>query len=168
MWHISLLEQYASQRVLENGLAMALEDSNNEQNNATNVPAADPLLGCIRENTAPPPASITREPLERNTTASSSSGGTRSRIYRSRAQAQGFRQLSRSSRSSNFAVQSIRRGSSEWQQILRPFVADLAFKSLVHRRCVSKRLTDCLICGEQECPMKPKILFVSMLLQVSK
>lgn len=34
----------------------------------------------------------------------------------------------------DFAVRSIRRGSDDWHQLLRPFVADLAFRSLEYRR----------------------------------
>jgi hypothetical protein len=34
----------------------------------------------------------------------------------------------------DFAVRSIRRGSTEWHALLRPFVADLAFRSLEYRR----------------------------------
>lgn len=37
-------------------------------------------------------------------------------------------------KSMDFAVRSIRRGSAEWHQLLRPFVADLAFRSLEYRR----------------------------------
>lgn len=53
-----------------------------------------------------------------------------------RLQTQGFRESAR--RRNDFAVKSIRRGSEEWHSTLRPFVADLAFMSLVQRRWQSE------------------------------
>ena len=38
----------------------------------------------------------------------------------------------------DFAVRSIRRGSDDWQILIKPFVADLAFRSLVSRRYQSE------------------------------
>lgn len=54
-----------------------------------------------------------------------------------RLKRQGFRE-SPGRLSNSFPVRSIRRGSVEWQSLLRPFVADLAFQSLVHRRMQSE------------------------------
>lgn len=39
---------------------------------------------------------------------------------------------------SNFAMKSIRRGSDEWNTLLRPFVSDLTFRSLEYRRFQSE------------------------------
>lgn len=50
-----------------------------------------------------------------------------------RLKGQGFRQAN-----TNFAVRSIRRGSHQWNHVLRLFVADLAFQSVVHRRFQSE------------------------------
>jgi class 3 adenylate cyclase len=50
-----------------------------------------------------------------------------------RLRRQGFTQ-SKSASLSDFAVKSIRRGSSEWSAMLRPFVSDLTFRSLEYRR----------------------------------
>lgn len=54
---------------------------------------------------------------------------TSTRLHR-----QGFR----STKSANFAVKSIRPGSGEWSGLLKPFVADLAFRSLEYRRSHSE------------------------------
>jgi len=53
-----------------------------------------------------------------------------------RLRRQGFK-LSQSGRL-NFAVKSIRRGSDEWNGLIKPFVADLAFRSLVYPRFQSE------------------------------
>jgi Adenylate and Guanylate cyclase catalytic domain len=53
-----------------------------------------------------------------------------------RLRRQGFT-LSKSG-SSDFAVKSIRRGSDEWNGLLRPFVSDLTFRSLEYRRLQSE------------------------------
>ncbi|EEC45052.1 predicted protein [Phaeodactylum tricornutum CCAP 1055/1] len=47
---------------------------------------------------------------------------------------QGFRHK----RTDNFAVQSIRRGSEDWKNLIKPFVADLVFRSLICRRFQSE------------------------------
>jgi class 3 adenylate cyclase len=53
-----------------------------------------------------------------------------------RLQQQGFveRRENRTNCSSNFAMKSIRRGSTEWNHTLRPFVANIVFESFVQRR----------------------------------
>uniref|UniRef100_A0A7S3P845 Guanylate cyclase domain-containing protein n=1 Tax=Amphora coffeiformis TaxID=265554 RepID=A0A7S3P845_9STRA len=65
----------------------------------------------------------------------SPSGRTRSTAVR--LQRQGFTPVSRDT-SANFVVKSIRRGTEEWHDIVKPFVADLAFRSLVKPRYLSK------------------------------
>ena len=69
------------------------------------------------------------------------SGSERSVSTSRRLRGQGFRESLSSLTSggrSNFAVRSIRRGSHQWNHVLRLFVADLAFRSLVHRRFQSE------------------------------
>jgi Adenylate and Guanylate cyclase catalytic domain len=53
-----------------------------------------------------------------------------------RLRRQGFSTLK--SGSTDFAVKSIRRGSDEWNGMLRPFVSDLTFRSLEYRRFQSE------------------------------
>lgn len=53
-----------------------------------------------------------------------------------RLQRQGFRESERIG--GNFAVRSIRRGSDSWNEVLRLFVSDLAFRSIIHRRFQSE------------------------------
>ena len=59
--------------------------------------------------------------------------GGRTISTQTRLKRQGFEPMRRES-SANFVVKSIRRGTDEWQSLIRPFVADLAFKSLVTPR----------------------------------
>jgi class 3 adenylate cyclase len=68
----------------------------------------------------------------------SSSSGRRSLVTSMRLQRQGF--VGRV-RSSDFALKSIRRGSSEWHATLRPFVADIAFESIIQRRYQSETVS---------------------------
>jgi class 3 adenylate cyclase len=68
----------------------------------------------------------------------SSSNGRRSVLTSMRLQRQGF--VGRV-RSSDFALKSIRRGSSEWHATLRPFVADIAFESIIQRRYQSETIS---------------------------
>lgn len=73
--------------------------------------------------------------LEGSHTNFGSSGG-RSLITEMRLRKQG---LSRTGSAGNsFAVQSIRRGSRDWQALIQPFVSDLAFRSLIQRRSQSE------------------------------
>lgn len=53
-----------------------------------------------------------------------------------RLRRQGFR--SSKSGVNNFAVKSLRRGSDEWAMLIRPFVADIVFRSLEYRRFQSE------------------------------
>ena len=62
--------------------------------------------------------------------------GERSTSTTLRLRREGFRERARNK--SDFAVRSIRRGSHQWNHLLRLFVADLAFQSLVHRRFQSE------------------------------
>ena len=62
--------------------------------------------------------------------------GERSLSTTVRLRRQGFKS-SRSGRV-NFAVKSIRRGSDEWHNLIKPFVSDLAFRSLEYRRSFSE------------------------------
>lgn len=62
--------------------------------------------------------------------------GERHKSTETRLRRQGF-QPSLSSRS-NFAVKSIRRGSDDWLNMIKPFVSDLAHRSLVRRRFQSE------------------------------
>ena len=62
--------------------------------------------------------------------------GERSLSTTVRLRRQGFK-MSRSGRI-NFAVKSIRRGSDEWHSLIKPFVSDLAFRSLEYRRSYSE------------------------------
>lgn len=64
-----------------------------------------------------------------------SSGRTRSTQVRLKRQ--GFTPVAREA-SANFVVKSIRRGTGEWHDLIKPFVADLAFRSLVKPRYFSK------------------------------
>jgi class 3 adenylate cyclase len=59
--------------------------------------------------------------------------GDRSFSTTLRLKRQGFRE-SPGRLNNEFAVKAIRRDSQEWQSLLRPFIADLAFQSLVQRR----------------------------------
>lgn len=54
-----------------------------------------------------------------------------------RLERQGFTPVGRET-SANFVVKSIRRGTDEWRDLVKPFVADLAFRSLVKPRYMSK------------------------------
>jgi len=56
----------------------------------------------------------------------------RTNSTQARLRRQGFRE-SRSSMN-NFAVRSIRRGSDDWRSMIKPFVSDLVFRSLISRR----------------------------------
>jgi class 3 adenylate cyclase len=58
-----------------------------------------------------------------------------------RLRRQGF-QMSKSG-VNNFVVKSIRRGSDEWNSLIRPFVADLAFRSLEYLRVQSENVSFC-------------------------
>jgi class 3 adenylate cyclase len=61
--------------------------------------------------------------------------GDRTKSTASRLSRQGFRpQFS----GSNFAVKFIERGSDDWRLLVKPFVSDLAFRSIVSRRCQSE------------------------------
>lgn len=72
----------------------------------------------------------------RNSSGNHGSGdGGRSTSTTLRLQGQGFR---RSQRHLDFAVRSIRRGSRQWNELLKLFVADLAFRSVVTRRFQSE------------------------------
>jgi len=62
--------------------------------------------------------------------------GERSLSTTVRLRRQGFK-MSSSGRI-NFAVKSIRRGSDEWHNLIKPFVSDLAFRSLEYRRSFSE------------------------------
>ena len=64
--------------------------------------------------------------------------GRRSVVTSMRLQRQGF--VGRE-RSADFALKSIRRGSTEWHTTLRPFVADIAFESMIQRRYQSETIS---------------------------
>jgi class 3 adenylate cyclase len=55
-----------------------------------------------------------------------------------RLRRQGFTTSGTVSSLTNFAMKSIRRGSDEWNLLLRPFVSDLIFRSLEYRRFQSE------------------------------
>ena len=61
----------------------------------------------------------------------------RTRSTQVRLKRQGFEPMRRES-SVTFVVRSIRRGTDEWKNVIKPFVADLAFRSLVKPRYYSK------------------------------
>lgn len=61
--------------------------------------------------------------------------GERTTSTAQRLEAQGFR---RSTVNSNFPVKSIARGTESWQSLLKPFVADIAFRSLEYRHYQSE------------------------------
>ena len=65
------------------------------------------------------------------------STGGRTTSTQVRLKRQGFTPVAREA-SANFVVKSIRRGTEEWQDLIKPFVADLAFKSLMKPRYLSK------------------------------
>jgi class 3 adenylate cyclase len=69
-------------------------------------------------------------------TSTSLSQSGRSASVTERLQQQGFvqRHVRDTKTSTNFAMKSIRRGSTEWNQTLRPFVANIVFESFVQRR----------------------------------
>ena len=56
-----------------------------------------------------------------------------------RLEEQGLRPTSRNSET--YAVQSIQRGNEEWKKLLRPFVADLALRSIVKRHSHQRGVT---------------------------
>lgn len=63
--------------------------------------------------------------------------GGRTASTQVRLRRQGFQALSRD-KTVNFVVRSIRRGSDDWLSLIKPFVADLAFRSLVKPRQYSE------------------------------
>jgi class 3 adenylate cyclase len=109
-----------------------------DNDTSPNVSTLDKLTAGVassqQEMLLTPPLSIKND--ERG--GSLSSSGRRSIVTSMRLQRQGF--VGRN-RSVDFAMKSIRRGSSEWHNTLRPFVADIAFESFVQRRYQSATIS---------------------------
>lgn len=108
----------------------ALDDSDEEDSPPSPLPKKLPKVGSDNDNgdvehfyspMMPPPSRMDR-----------------SMSTSMRLSSQGFRELGQRKQQRTFAVKSIRHGSSEWHNMLRPFVADLAFSSLVQCRFQSE------------------------------
>jgi class 3 adenylate cyclase len=102
------------------------------------VDCSTPRPSPDRSTPRPSPDRLTPRPSpDRLTPRPSPLGGSDRTVSTAvRLERQGFRASLRLN--NNFAVKSIARGSEEWHSTLRPFVADLAFKSLVQRRFQSE------------------------------